>query len=135
MKDYNPIDLSADFIDSRDIDARIEYLEEMQANHEDPEIEDTEPLDEDEQEELNALRALRDELSGYCSWEGGATLIADHYKAAYARDYAEDVGGEIPEWLENYIDWDKWADDFYDYDYTEATVELYGAEYTFTVRG
>lgn len=72
---------TGDTLDSRDIEARIKYL---QARAED-DGEETDPLDDDEKAELTALQAFRDEAEDYCSdWKHGETLIKDSYFKEYA---------------------------------------------------
>lgn len=98
---------NADFIDSRDIIERINYL----ANTEDP----------DELEELETLIAFRDEVSPYASdWEYGETIVADDYFTEYARQMAEDIGAidRDAEWPARHIDWDAAADELKQ-DYSE----------------
>lgn len=70
------IDNSADIIDSRDIIARIDYLE------------DTE--DEDEQEELANLLKLQEQAEGCSDWVHGATLVRDTYFTDHIKELIED---------------------------------------------
>ena len=107
-----PITNTADYIDSRDVIARIDYLREIEAE-----------LDSDEREELTALVALAEEASGYAEdWRYGATLIRDSYFEEYARELAEDIGAlgnkDIP-WPANHIDWEAACDELKQ-DYTEV---------------
>jgi Antirestriction protein (ArdA) len=116
-----PITTAEDIIDSRDVIARIEYLEDN----------DNAPhgWTDDETDELESLRALRDEASGYTAdWENGETLIRDGYFATYARDLAEDCGMVKPDavWPVNHIDWEAAADDL-KMDYTSVTFD--GVDY------
>lgn len=115
------IDNSADILDSRDIEARIDELEAERGAL----VEDIENAEEaisdadedsdlstlesdlsaakgalaawdegDEAEELRKLKAFRDELEPYCAdWHHGETLIRDSYFKDYARDCAEDWHG------------------------------------------
>ena len=111
----NEVTNREDVIDSRDVIARINWLE------------DTE--DEDEQAELKALLALQEEAEGYCpDWQDGATLIRDSYFQTYAEQLAEDIGAIDPKasWPLNCIDWEKAASEL-QYDYT--SVEFDGVEY------
>ena len=72
-----------DIIDSRDIIARIDDLESYDASD----------LDDDEREELKALKELAEEASGYAAdWLYGETLIRDSYFKEYAQQLAEDIG-------------------------------------------
>lgn len=97
-------------LDSRDIIARIEELTDTDTI-----------LDEDEQEELDALQAFADEAEGYApDWEYGATLIhADHF-TDYCKELLADIG-DIPSELPDYIviDWDATAERL-KVDYTEV---------------
>lgn len=98
---------SQDVIDSRDVIARIEELE---AQSLDDELDGG--LDEDEQEELTALKALQEEAEGYCpDWKYGATLIRDTYFKDYAQETAEDLGliNHNLAWPYTCIDWDEAA--------------------------
>jgi hypothetical protein len=93
---------SDDVIDSRDVIARIEELEDI-AN---PEL--GSGLTDEEKEELTSLKALAEEAEGYApDWHYGETLIRDSYFTEYAREMLEDCG-EIPKNLPHYIeiDWD-----------------------------
>lgn len=102
MKATNAIDHFADVLDSRDIIARIEYLEYL----------DDEPATDDnaeEREELASLRKLAGEAEGYADdWKYGAQLIRDSYFVDYAQELAEDIGA-LPRdaaWPACHIDWD-----------------------------
>lgn len=105
-----------DVIDSRDIIERI------------AELEDTE--DDDEKAELEALKALEEEASGYSSdWEYGSQLIRDSYFAEYAEELCKDIGDlpkELPWYIANHIDWDGVAEEIKQ-DYT--MVDFNGVEY------
>ena len=96
---------SDDVIDSRDIIARIEYLEECVVEY------GAGNLDLSEIEELNNLKRLASECENDASdWQYGATLIRDSYFRDYAREMIEDCGDipkELPYWIE--IDWDATA--------------------------
>jgi len=107
------IDFDADILDTRDI---IERLAELEA-------EDVE-LDEDEQEELEALVSLREQAEGQMEdWPHGETLIADHYFTEFAEQYASDMGAINGDavWPINHIDWDEAAEDLKQ-DYSEYTL-------------
>jgi hypothetical protein len=95
------IENSESVIDSRDVIARINYLES-----------DEDSLDEEEREELAALRALAEEASGSPDWQYGETLIRDSYFTEYAQELAEDIGAINKDagWPNSYIDWDAAAD-------------------------
>jgi hypothetical protein len=88
-----------DIIDSRDVIARIE------------ELQDIEERDEDEQEELDSLLALQLEAEGYCDWADGAGLIRDSYFKTYTQELAEDLGllPRDARWPNTCIDWDQAA--------------------------
>jgi hypothetical protein len=98
-KHFNEISNSDDMIDSRDIEARIEELLNM--DH-----------DDDEAAELKALQELAQEAVGYSSdWHYGVTLIRDSYFTDYVQELLEDCG-DIPQSLPSYvvIDWEATAD-------------------------
>lgn len=96
-----------DILDSRDIDARIAELEEMQ--------DDDDWKGSEEKEELENLCRLRDDLEGYCSdWKYGVTLIRDSYFREYAEELVKDIGDlpkDLPWYIESNIDWKGVADD------------------------
>lgn len=106
-----------DIIDSRDVIARIEYLEDL------------EERDEDETAELTALKALADEASGYAAdWRHGEALIRDSYFEEYAQQLADDIGA-IPRdasWPMTCIDWEQAARELQQ-DYT--SVDFDGVTY------
>ena len=99
---------TADIIDSRDIIARIDELE---AEYDAEAFEDN--LDEDERDELLALKTLAEEAENVCSWEDGETMIHDTYFKDYAEQYADDIGavGTENQWPLYPIDWEAPADD------------------------
>jgi hypothetical protein len=112
-----------DVIDSRDIIARIEELQDMGANERRIEHPDLEPSEDDAEElrELDALRSLQEEAEGYTSdWEYGATLIRESYFEDYCQEMLEDIG-DLPKDLPGYlvIDWEATADNLR-VDYTEV---------------
>lgn len=111
------IDNTEDLIDSRDVIARIEELEN-----------DVDASDE-ERAELDALRRLADEASGHAEdWEHGETLIRDSYFKQYAMQLADDIGAVPSEysWPTSCIDWDQAAREL-QIDYT--AVEFDGVTY------
>jgi hypothetical protein len=138
---------SDDVIDSRDIIARIEELQNMQTEWECPgcaatiqpapeyytkweghadtceyEGEIPDGLEDYEREELVALLALQDEAQGYSEdWRYGSQLIRDTYFTDYAKELAEDLGYTNREqsWPFNHIDWDAAAEELKQ-DYTEV---------------
>jgi hypothetical protein len=112
-----------DYIDSRDVIARIEELEgertdlmdardEAEAAYTERDADDGEAADalqeaaikaadaladwnSDNADELRKLQALQSEAEGYCAdWHHGATLIRDSYFEDYARETAEDIHGK-----------------------------------------
>lgn len=119
------IDNSADIIDSRDVEARIEYLttELTDANEADGNnvpfldwlsatAENDDATLQDAARELLALESLRDNAASYCpDWHHGAALIADSYFEDYARDVHEDINGRgVTGWPYDYIDWERAAE-------------------------
>lgn len=139
-----------DVIDSRDVIARIEELQELHDALEEAEkeradcgnctAEELAELDaaveaaqdafpDDEASELAALKSLADEAEGYAGdWKYGATLIHESYFVEYCRELVSDIGDmprEIPAYIE--IDWDKTAENL-KVDYTEVDFdgETYG---------
>jgi hypothetical protein len=118
-----------DVIDSRDIIARLEYLEdEMECYAEDEELQE---LDFDHStkweeweyiDEYKALKALADEADGYVAdWQYGEALIRESYFTEYVEQFCDDVGyisDDLPWVIENNIDFDGIAEDF-KVDYTE----------------
>ena len=122
MKTTTEITSNEDVIDSRDVIARIEYLEGI--------LEDEgAEMDGDERTELDALKALQEEAEGYSEdWQHGSCLIRDSYMQEYAQQTAEDCG-MIPAnltWPFNCIDWEQATRDF-KMDYTQ--VDFDGVEY------
>ena len=109
---------SDDIIDSRDVIKRIDELEGLDER------------DEDEQEELDKLKALQDEAEGYSpDWKYGATLIRESYFTKYAEQLAEDIGNYSSrdvKWPYTCIDWEKAADELKQ-DYT--IVDFDGTDY------
>lgn len=105
-----------DVIDSRDIVARIEELQESRDDFQPNE--DNGPTtwqeeNEDDAEELRVLMALAEEASGSEDWGHGATLIRDSYFEQYAREFADDMGLLLDErrWPYTCIDWEMAARD------------------------
>ena len=115
------LDLSGDVIDVRDIIERVEFL--------DPEFSDTQ-LTTAEQEELQALKAILEDLAGNGGdeqWQGDwypVTLIRDSYFEQHARDLAEDCGltDKPMGWPYNCIDWEYAAREL-KYDYSSTTID------------
>ena len=128
----NTISNIDDVIDSRDVIARIEELESERAdlvseaedytNAAADESKDAlKAWDEENAEELKALKGLASEAEGYSDdWEYGATLVRGSYFVDYCRELVSDIGDipkEIPSYIE--IDWDATAANIMA-DYTSA---------------
>ena len=120
-------------IDTRDLQKRLEELEDEleslqeavndaeealeeceEGEHHDPFMAlneataNLEDWQEENQEELEELRTLRDEIP---EWRHGETLINDDYFVEYAQDLAEDLGMDRSQpWPYSCIDWDRAAD-------------------------
>ena len=108
-----------DIIDSRNIIERIEDLEGY----------DCADLDDDERNELKALKELASEASGYASdWPYGETLIRDTYFKDYAMELADDIGAinSDASWPNTCIDWDQAAREL-QMDYT--CIDFDGVDY------
>lgn len=114
-----------DVIDSRDVIARIEEIEDERTRLADEADEADEATRQaaaaalqewdasDEGAELRALRALAEEASDAEDWTYGATLVRDSYFQTYAMELADDIGA-VPDnagWPLTCIDWDKAARD------------------------
>ena len=111
----NRINNSMDVIDSRDVIARIEELEN---DRDDKNV----GLLEIEVAEREALTALAHEASDYApDWQSGATLIRDSYFEDYAQELAEDIGAidSNATWPNNCIDWERATREL-QMDYTEV---------------
>lgn len=118
-KELDPIDGSEDFLDSRDIEARIDYLQ-GRADDEDK----SDALDEEEVAELDALKEFRDDIRA-SDWIHGETLIADDSFEEHAQQLAEDCC-EMPrdiKWPFTCIDWTEAAEELKQ-DYSSS--ELFG---------
>lgn len=134
-------------IDSRDVIKRIEELEGERTNlaetladvnddtsalKDSPEaIDAAEALakwDEENGDDLKALKALAEEASGTPDWPYGETLIRDSYFETYARELADDIGAvkDDASWPNNHIDW-KAASEALQQDYFE--VDFAGVTY------
>lgn len=145
-----------DVIDSRDVIERIEELEternvlveaiadaaarQVKVLHESKEIRDEarnnynsaeselQLWDEDEGDELKALKALAEEGENATSeWRHGETLIREDYWVEYVQELCKDIG-DIPKDIPHYIviDWEKTADNIaVDY----STIDYDGVSY------
>lgn len=130
-----------DIIDSQEVIARIEELEDEKADLEQMRDEavdaDREAAEnalaewiEDNGDELKALKALAEGAEGYSAdWHHGATLIRESHFEEYARELAEDLHGakmRNAEWPFNCIDWAEAAGELQQ-DYT--AVDFDGVDY------
>jgi len=114
-----PIDNTADIIDSRDIIARIAYLRDLWAETTGDDPGDYSlsgddwltGLSEDERDELVTLLELAEEGETLADWQHGETLIRDSYFEEYARELAEDIGAVASDaaWPAYCIDWQRAA--------------------------
>lgn len=125
----NPPTNSDDIIDSRDVIARIAELKGERAALaeavEDAQADDTSEVaakirdaaadlhlwDEENADELRALKSLAEEGEGSPDWSHGETLIRASYFETYAQELADDIGA-IPNnasWPLTCIDWDRAA--------------------------
>lgn len=113
------VDLSADYIDVRDIIARVEELRACRDEYNDkmgsPDAWDSVP--DGEPEELAMLEGILSELAGYGGdevFDGDLyprQLIAESYFQEYVQDLAEDCGmvDTNARWPMNCIDWEQAA--------------------------
>ena len=106
-----------DYVDSRDVDARIEELLQDQEDK---------ILLGGEREELRELQAFKEEAihKGVGDWEYGAQLVHESYFVEHARELAEetgavDSGANGSGWPLYCIDWEQAARDLR-MDYTEV---------------
>lgn len=117
---------SEDIMDSRDV---IERLGELAAQWQDhANGGDSEPLTEDEREELEALTKFAEQGEDNVSdWTYGETLIRDSYFTEYAEQLADDIGAidKDAKWPLNHIDWEAAADelaaDYVELDFSGVT--------------
>lgn len=107
-----------DVIDSRDVIARIDELENAIEHGQD---------ESGDVEELKILKVIATECESYSDWKYGETLIRDSYFTKYMKEMLEDCG-TLPKDLPSYIviDWEDTADNL-KADYT--SVDFDGAEY------
>ena len=122
---------SEDVIDSRDIVARIEELEqEIEDWHEDGEGKGLDDTTEGMKTELEMLQGVVEEIEGYSedTAKDGITLIRDSYFAEYARELAEEIGAieRVMAWPCDCIDWQQAAREL-QVDY--SSVEIDGITY------
>ena len=93
----NRITGNENFLDSRSIDARILFLQEIGMNLT---MEELEESYQEETEEITQLMYIRDEVIdcyGETSWKYGVTFINDRYFEEYAEDYLRDIGAINPD--------------------------------------
>ncbi len=112
----NEINNSQDTLDSRDIEERIEELEDDNV---------IQKLDAEDSTELAILRELRAEVQdNNTEWSDGVQLIRDSYFVEYAQELAEDIGQTVSaeKWPFNNIDWSSAAREL-QMDYTEVSFD------------
>jgi antirestriction protein len=120
---------TANVIDSREVIARVEYLEGERQDLVDaveeadtPETQagfaaaDVALADWDASEEggeLRALQALAEQSEGYGDWENGEALINEGHFTEYAQELAEDIGAidRDATWPLQHIDWEAAAEE------------------------
>lgn len=132
MSNTDEIRNTEDTLDTRDIRARLDYLDELAETANDTEV-DSDERDvaredrEAAEEEYNALTNLWDTESDN-EWEWGATLIHTDYFEEYARELADELGfiDREASWPVRHIDWEAAANELA-VDYRE--VEFDGATY------
>lgn len=116
-------------MDSRDLQERIEELEELFLNDE-GQIDDDlyQDLSNSEREEYEELLNLKEECEGY-GWEHGIYFIKEYEFYDYCKELAHDCGmvdENSP--LSNFIDWNSWANAC-EMDY--SSVDFEGETYLF----
>jgi len=129
------LDLSADYIDVRDIIARVEELRDEREQSELDPSEYGGPNDDwqDERAELASLESILSELCGAGGdeqWEGDwypVTLIRDSYFNTAMDELLEDIGDiprDIPVYLNIVVDYDALQMDY-------SSIEINGETYWF----
>lgn len=111
----------SEHLDSRDLRERLAALERY------ADVEDADILDEDEREELDALRAIDAEGShSFPDWPYGVALVREDRFPEHAQQLAEDIGAisSDAQWPLIYIDWDAAADALKQ-DYTKIQIGDY----------
>lgn len=139
--------LGDDILDTRDVDARIEELQEAQGELDDARAEFMDAqeygdpdediahleeayhtalanFDQSDEDELNDLELFKSELSGYCDWDHGEALIEEDYRETYAQQLAEDIGAidRDAAWPLYHIDWEAATNELFANDYTHAEI-------------
>lgn len=120
-------ELNQDIFDSRDLIARLEELEALEANFLD---DDATQEDVDEwtlvlDDELATLRKFAEDAQYCADWEHGETFIHEDYFTTYAKEFVSDCGdipSSLPDWIESNIDWEGVADDL-KVDYSEYELD------------
>jgi hypothetical protein len=128
------ISFSEDVLDSRDIQSRIDWLDEQildieddinDAKHDGEEVPDEWVTDRDEyQEELDGLQSFKDNVDS-SEWEDGLTLINRDYWQEYVEELCEELGyvsDDLPNFIRSNIDWEAVADEL-EADYSTADIE------------
>lgn len=134
----------SDVFDSRDVVARVEWLEAEIADLVAQIGDSTAPDDfvserydlVDYRRELGDLKAFVDEVAGdVADWEYGETFISDDYFETYAKETAYDIGAVDRDaaWPANRIDWEAAADDL-KMDYQSFELTLDGITFTYWAR-
>jgi hypothetical protein len=102
------ITATEDYIDSRDVIARLDYLED--------EAEEcveckADTCEDGEHAEYIALKAFAEEGQQAEDWQDGAQFIRDSYFEDFAEELAGDIGAIDPKatWPLNCIDWEQAA--------------------------
>lgn len=122
---------NSDIIDSRDIIARIEYLNEALADLPDDVSEENYDPDEDANgnrndaiRERQMLRDLESQAADYApDWQYGATLINESYFVEAMEEQTKEIG-DLPKDMPSYlvINWEATAENL-KVDYTEVTFD------------
>jgi len=125
----------SEYLDTRDLNKRLEELEEEKADLESEEMDDTnveideakrilKEWNEENGDELRELQEMRDEVS---EWEDGNTLIPEGDFVDYCEELVNDIG-DIPRNMPSYIviDWEATAENIkQDYSEIEYQGEIY----------
>lgn len=113
-----PVQIGEDYLDSQNIQERIDELEDK------PELDEEEEtgLDKDVREELAMWKALKEETEN-CGWEYGIQFIREDKFEDYAQELAEDIGAVPREytWPTSCIDWEQATKEL-SWDYTLTTI-------------
>lgn len=109
---------SEDYIDTRDVIERIEFLREQVVELKNEGVDVT-----SEEQELESLEKLKEQLEDDSEFEYGLTLIRESYWQEYAEECAQDFGyidrDKQYQWPFNHIDWEAAADEL-QMDYSEV---------------